>query len=127
MSGYVKKFKHKSDDNNNNNNKLMSLNTADNKLLEKHKTIWTKIGDLKNIELDTLSVCDGSYIKTKIRTHGDKVYANCRSLILPEDGVEFESFSGICIDSLLVYDNQFYLQVYLDNCTYKTVDKQTIN
>ena len=31
------------------------------------------------------------------------------------------------IESLLVYDNKFYLQVYLDNCDYKTVDKQMID
>ena len=26
--------------------------------------------------------------------------------------------------SLLVYENKYYLQVYLDNCTYKIVTKQ---
>ena len=40
----------------NKNNKLMSLHIDDDKLLEKHKTIWTKIEDLKDIELDTLPV-----------------------------------------------------------------------
>ena len=43
---------------------------------------------------------------------------------MPEDGVEYESFTIISIDSLLAYDNTFYLQVYLDNCDYKVVDKQ---
>ena len=37
------------------------------KLLEKIKTIWTKMEDLKNIELNALPVCDGRYMKTKIR------------------------------------------------------------
>ena len=48
------------------------------KLLEKHKTNWTKVEDLKNIELNTLSVYDDRYIKTKIRGYGDKVYTNFR-------------------------------------------------
>ena len=28
------------------------------------------------------------------------------------------------IDSLLVYENKHYLQVYLDNCVYKIVNRQ---
>ena len=41
----------------------------DEKLLEKYKTIWTKIEDLKSIELIALRVYDNRYIKTKIRTY----------------------------------------------------------
>ena len=33
----------------------------------------------------------------------------------------------IFIDSLLVYQNKNYLQVYLNNRAYKTVDKQMID
>ena len=44
----------------------------------------------------------------------------------PEDGVECESFTIISIDSLLVYENKFYLQVYLDSCTYKIVNIEMI-
>ena len=42
MSGYVKKIKVKDK-----NNKLMSFCINDVKLLEKYKTIWTKMDDLK--------------------------------------------------------------------------------
>ena len=38
-----------------------------------------------------------------------------------------ESFTVISIDSLLVYENKYYLQVYLDNCAYKTPNKQITN
>ena len=50
ISGYVKTFK------DNENNKLMQVHIDDNKLLEKYKIIWTKMEDLKNIELDDLPV-----------------------------------------------------------------------
>ena len=63
-------------------------------------------------------------MKTKIRTFGDKVYTNIRGLDVPEDDIECESFTVISIDSLLMYDKKNYLQVYLDNCTYKTVKTQ---
>ena len=42
MSGYVKKIKVKDK-----NNKLMPFCINDVKLLEKYKTIWTKMDDLK--------------------------------------------------------------------------------
>ena len=62
MSGYVKTFKHKGRDK---NNKLLSWRIDDDKLLQKYKTIWTKIEDFKNIELDASPVYDGRYIKPK--------------------------------------------------------------
>ena len=43
------------------------------KLLENYKAIWTKIEDLQKNELNALTVYDDRYIKTKIRTYGDKV------------------------------------------------------
>ena len=81
-SGYVKTFKVKDK-----KNKLMSFRN-DEKLLEKYKTIWTKIEDLKNILLNALPVYDERYIKNKIRTYGDKVYTNFRGLNVPEDDIE---------------------------------------
>ena len=43
---------------------------------------------------------------------------------MPEDYIECEPFALICIDYLLAYDEKYYLQVYLDNCAYKIVNKQ---
>ena len=43
---------------------------------------------------------------------------------MPENDIECESFTVISIDSLLLYENKYYLQVYLDNCVYKIVHKQ---
>ena len=71
MSGYVKTFKDK-------NNKLIYFLIDDEKLLEKYKAIWTKIEDLKNIELNALPVYDNTHIKIKLRTYGDKFYTNFR-------------------------------------------------
>ena len=92
----------------------------DEKLLEKYKTIWTKIEDLKNIELNALPVYNDRYIKT----YGNKVYTNFRGLNVPYNGIECESFTAISIDSLLVYENKYYLHIYLDNRAYKIVNKQ---
>ena len=126
MTGYIETFKDKSGVKNK-NNKFLSLPMDDYKLLEKYKNIWTKIEDLQNIELDALPVYDGRYIKTKIRTCCDNVYTNLHSINLPEYGAECKSFTIICIDSLLVYDNRYYLQVYLDNYASEIIDKQMVN
>ena len=97
----------------------MSFHIDDEKLLEKHKAIWTKIENLKNIELNALPVYGDRYIKAKIRTYGDKIYTNFCGLNVPGDDIECESFTVISVDSLLVYENKYELHVYLDN--YKTL------
>ena len=50
MSGYAKTYKVK-DGYKDENNKLMSFWIDGDKLLEEYKAIWSKIEDLKNIEL----------------------------------------------------------------------------
>ena len=109
------------------NNKLMSLGIDNDKLLEKYKTILTKIEDLKNIELNALPAYDDSYIKTKIRKHFDKVYTDFPDLNMPEVGVECESLIIIPIDSLLIYKNKYYLQMYTGNCAHEIVNAQMID
>ena len=46
---------------------------------------------------------------------------------MSEEDIKCDSFTVISIYFLLVYKNKYYLQVYLDNCTYKIVDKQMID
>ena len=85
------------------------------------------IEDLSNIRFNALSVYDDRYIKTKIRTYVNKGYTNFCGLIVPEDDIECESFTVISINSLLVYENKYHLQVYLENCANKIVNKQMID
>ena len=66
MWEYVKKFKVKDGDKDK-NNKLLSFPIDDEKLLEKYKTILMKIEDLKNIELNALSVFHDRYINSQNR------------------------------------------------------------
>ena len=64
---YVKTFRVK-DGNKDKNSELMSFHIDDEKLLEKYKTIWTKIEDLNNTELNPLLVYSDRYRKNNIRT-----------------------------------------------------------
>ena len=38
--------------------------------------------------------------------------------------IKGDSFTVISIDALLIYESKYYLQVYLDNCIYKIINKQ---
>ena len=117
MSRYVKTLK-----NEDKNNKLMSFRIDDEKLLEKYKAMW--IEDLKNIKSNALPVYDYRYIKPKIRTYVHKIYTSFCGLNIPEADLECKFFRIMYIDSLLVCENKYYLEVYLDNCAYKIVNKQ---
>ena len=121
MNGYVQTSKVRDKDE---SNKLMPFCIDDEKLL---KAIWTKIEDLRNIELNALPGSDDRYIKIKIRTDRKNVYTNFRGVNVPEDDIEWESFIVISIDFLLVYENKYYLQVQLDNCAHKVAKNQMID
>ena len=70
-----------------------------------------------------MPVDDDRYINTKMKANLKKVCINFRGFNVPEDDIERESFTVISIDSLLVYENKYYLQAYLDNCAYKITNK----
>ena len=52
------------------NNKLMFFTINDERLLERYKPSWTKIDNLKYIELNALPFYDDRYIKANIKNVG---------------------------------------------------------
>ena len=58
------------------------------------------------------TIYENRYIKTKIKTYGNKVYSNFCGLNVPQGGIEFEYFTVISTDSLLLYENKYFLQIY---------------
>ena len=45
-----------------------------------------------------------------------KMTTNFSGINVPKDGAERDTFTNISIDSLLVYEKKYNLQVYLDSC-----------
>ena len=43
---------------------------------------------------------------------------------MPEDDIESKFFTVISNVSLLIWQNKYYLQSYLDNCAYKITSKE---
>ena len=77
--------------------------------------------------MNPLPIYGDRHIKNKVRTYVYKLYTNIYGLNVPEDDIECKSFTVISIDSLHIYKNKYYLQVYLDSCTYKIIDKWMID
>ena len=46
---------------------------------------------------------------------------------MPEDDAEYESFTVVSVDFLLVYENKYYLQVYIENRAYKVVNTEMVD
>ena len=79
-----------------------------------------------DIKLNALHVYDDRCIKPKIRTKGDlngdlgdlngDLNGDLGGLNAPGDGVQCKSFAINSIDCLLVYEDKYYLKVYLYNC-----------
>ena len=67
MIGYVKCF---------DSNKTMSFKVNNNKLLKKYTEIWEKISNLIGKKFDSEPVYGDKYIKTKIKSYGDRVITN---------------------------------------------------
>ena len=86
MSGYVKIFKNK-DEGKDKSNKLMFFCINDEKLLEKYKAIWTKIEDLKSIELNALPVYDDRY-KNQNKNIVNELCTNFCGLNVPKDDID---------------------------------------
>ena len=94
MTGYVKHF---------DSNKTMLLRVTDNKLLKKYTKIWEKVSSLMNIVFDSESIYgdNDKYVKTKIKSYGDKVNTNFQGDKIPKENASYKCLSLIMPDSLL--------------------------
>ena len=76
MIGYVKHF---------DSNKT-SFKVIDNRLLKEYTNIWEKVSNLKNIKFDSEPAYgdNDKYIKTKIKSYGDKINTNFQGKKVPQ-------------------------------------------
>ena len=88
MIGYVKHF---------DSNKTMSSKVSDNKILKKHKNIWEKVANLLTLKFDSEPIYGDvdKYIKTKIKTYGDRVNTNFHGQKVPKENAIYKCTSLI--------------------------------
>ena len=116
MIGYAKQF---------DSNKTMSFKVSDNELLKKYKKIWERVGNLLNIEFDSEPVYGDvdKYIKTQIKTYGDKVNTNFQGQKVPKENASYKCISLIMLDSIIRVNKKYYQQTLLEECKYAIKNK----
>ena len=78
-------------------------------LLEKVDTIWDKVSaDIKKKESDSKPVCNKDFLKTKIKSYGDKV-THCYNKEIPKLDSNYICLALIILDFALQKDKKYYL------------------
>ena len=94
MVGYVKCFY---------SNKTMSFKVIDNKLLKKYTQIWERVSNLVNMKFDSEALYgdNDKYIKTKIKSYGNKINTNFQGKEIPKEKALYTCLSLIMSDPVV--------------------------
>ena len=101
-------------------NNTMSFKVSDKKLLKYYIKIWGKISSLIGKAFDSGPVYDDSdkYIKTKIKSQGDKTNTHFQGRKLPKENTSYRYLSLIMLDSVIRVNKKYCLQKLLEECKY---------
>ena len=71
-----------------------------------------------NIELDSKPFYDDNdkYIKTKIKSYGDKINSNFQDKKIPKESGSYKCLSLIMLDSVIRVNKRYYPQALLEEC-----------
>ena len=102
-------------------NKTMSFKVINKKLLKKYIRIWGKIGTLIGKEFDSEPVYgdNDKHIKTKTKSHGDKVNTNFQGKKIPKENTSYKCLSLIMLGSLIKVNKKYYPQTLLKECKFE--------
>ena len=102
-------------------NKTMSFKVNDKELSKKYTKIWNKISSLMNIEFDSQPIYgdNDKYIKTKIKSYGDKVKTNFQGKKIPIKNVSYKCLSLIMLASVIKISKKYYTQTLLEKSKYE--------
>ena len=103
----------------------MSFKVIGKKLLKKYTKKWEKNSSLMNKEFDRESLYGDSdkYIKTKIKSYGDKVNTNFQGKKIPKQNTSSKCLSLIMLDSIIRVNKNYYPKTLLEECKYEIKDK----
>ena len=108
MNGYVKYF--------DSNNKCMNLLVRVKELFKKYNALWNKISNLLQRGSDSKPVYDNKYIKNNIKIYNNRINAN-----FLEVNKYFAYLSAILLESAVKIDNDYCLQIFLEECKYALI------
>ena len=125
MIGYVKCF---------DSNKTMSFKVSDKKLLKEYtkmwrRVIWGRVSSLIDKKFDCEPVYGESdkYIKTKIKSFGDKINTIFQGKKVPKENSSYICLSLVMLDSVIKVNKKHYPQTLLEECKYEIKDNKMEN
>ena len=74
-----------------------------------------------NTEFDSEPVYGDSdkYLKTKIKSYGDKVNTNFQNKKIPKENVSYKCLPLTMLDSVIRVSKKYYPQILLEECKYE--------
>ena len=118
MSAYRKDF---------DETKYMSFLIKDNELLKNYNRIWKKVKNTINKEFNSDRVYNKNDVKTKTKSYNGKINTNFPNMKIPKEGSQCICLSLILIDSVFRTGNNYYPQVFLEECKYVVKEKKMSN
>ena len=93
---------------------------------------WDVIKNKLSIKFHSEPVYDETYIKAKVREFDGKIKTNFLGNDVPKENIHYTCIACITIDSVLRINKKNNLQVYLEECKYRTKkykypDSSTLN
>ena len=99
MSGYIKYF---------DAGKNMSFKVEDGSVYSRYNEIWNKIKKTLNIRLNSQSIYNDKYIKTKVKTFNGVIHTLFSDNKIPKEEDHYICIAAICIVSILKADKKNY-------------------
>ena len=103
----------------------MSFVIKDDDVLDKYNEIWDKIKETLSIKFHSMPVYDEKYIKAKVREFNGVIKTNFLGDEVPKENEHYTCIACITIDSVMRMEKKNYLQVYLEECKYRTKKTKT--
>ena len=97
--------------------KNMSFVIKDDDVLDKYNEICDKIKETLSPKFHSMPVYNEKCIKAKVREFSDVIKTNFLSDEMPKEN---EHYTCITIDFVMRMEKKNYLQVYLEECKYRT-------
>ena len=115
MSAYRKDF---------DETKYVPFLIIDDKLLEKYNELQEKLKNSFKKEFDNERVYKKKYLKAKIKSGNGKIKTNSHDSKIPKERSQFVCLSVILVDSVIKTGENYFLQVFLEECKYVIKEKK---
>ena len=119
VSGHIKYF--------DNGGKNMSFKIEDESVCLKYAEIWIKIKKLLNTRFHIQPIYNEKYVNTKVKTLSSMINILFSGNEIPKERNRYVCIAAICIDSVLNVDKKNFLQVYFEQCKYKTKRRKPVD